>query len=98
MSREDWEVFDEIRQERKDKRAKRLASTDTTGWTKLTMYHFRLQLARDRVIDWWPSANKWLLRSTVKVNGKKFEKYYRGSIPKDLRDEISLQLNPLQEL
>lgn len=74
MSREDWEPFIERKHERQLKRHRRLASSNTTNWDKLTDYHYRRVINGIR-IDWWPSANKW------QANGK----WYLGSLPKWLR-------------
>lgn len=77
MSREDWEVFDDIREERRQKRATNLAKADTAGWSQFTQYHFWRMVDGHR-LDWWPSSNKWLYKG----------KYYRGGLPKAIKDRI----------
>lgn len=77
MSREDYEVFDEIRKERQERRARRLASADDTGWSKHTDTHW-YRFVDGEKLHYWPSANKWLYRG----------KYYRGGLPKAIRDKF----------
>lgn len=93
MSREDWEVYDDMRDERKEIRAHRLATTDTTGWTALTSWHFRLWMDEDlrkkhniRYIDWWPSSNKW------GIYHRKNIKYHRGGISTAIQELIKEQV------
>lgn len=66
MSREDWEVFDILRQERKDKRLKRRAEFEEQyaelGWTRHTETHYSRTLDGDRV-DYWPGPKKWRYRN-----------------------------------
>ena len=93
MSREDWEVFEELRDERRKKRAHRLVNADTRGWKELTPYHFRLKLDKDlsekhtiRYIDWWPSSNKWGIYHRVNI------KYHRGGISSHIQSLINEQV------
>lgn len=77
MSREDYEVFDIIREERRERRNKRLAAADDTGWSKHTDTHWYRMVDGEK-LHYWPSANKWLYRG----------KYYRGGLPKSIRDKL----------
>jgi hypothetical protein len=77
MSREDYEVFDEIKKQRQERRAKRLANTDAYGWEKHTETHWYRMVDGEK-LHWWPSANKWLYRG----------KYYRGALPKAIIERV----------
>lgn len=61
MSREDWEVFDLMKQERKEKRAARRAAFDPAGWTKHHDTHYSRTLLGDR-LDYWPGPKRWRWR------------------------------------
>ena len=76
MSREDYEVFDELRKQRQKRRAKRLSSADDTGWNKHSDTHW-WRMVDGVKLHWWPSANKWL------YNGV----YYRGGLPKFIAEK-----------
>lgn len=86
MSREDYEVFDEIRKNRQDRRNKRLASTSDFGWSKHTDTHWYRYIKGEK-LHYWPSANKWL------YNGV----YYRGALPNTLLQEIEADNEKLKE-
>lgn len=84
MAREDWEAYEALREERKQKRRDRLEVADTTGWKELSYTHFRMELSPTTFVDWWPSANKWAFFEKGKET-----KYFRGSCPGWLRREIT---------
>lgn len=78
MSREDYEVFNEIRKQRQERRAKRLMSASDEGWSKHTDTHWYRMVDGEK-LHYWPSANKWLYKG----------KYYRGALPKEILNKIS---------
>lgn len=78
MSREDYEIFDEIKKQKQERRAKRLASTSDLGWSKHTETHWYRFIDGEK-LHFWPSANKWLFKG----------KYYRGGLPRDLLAKIA---------
>lgn len=70
MSREDWEVFDAMKQERKAKRAARRAAFDPgPEWTRYSDTHYMRMLNGDR-LDYWPGPMKWQYRG----------RYYTGDV------------------
>lgn len=83
MSREDWEVFDLIKEERRAKRYSNLEKNSAAygndpTWTKHTQLHWSKYVSirgTQTRVDYWPSSNKW------KVD----KRYYRGGLPKDLK-------------
>lgn len=77
MSREDFEVFDEIREQRRQRRAKRLNAADDFGWSKHSDTHWYRMIDGEK-LHWWPSANKWLYRG----------RYYRGGLSRELGEKI----------
>lgn len=85
MSREDWEIFDEIKEERRQKRQKNLEANTSNfkdpSWNIHTEYHWSKDVVIEGKVthvDYWPSSNKW------KVGNR----YYRGGLPKALKDII----------
>lgn len=82
MGREDYEVFDQLKKQRQERRNKRLASTDDTGWSKHAETHWYRHIDGEK-LHYWPSANKWLYKG----------KYYRGGLPNDLKKKIEEQNN-----
>lgn len=87
-----YDVYRDLRDEQRKKRASSLKKADDTGWTKHTEYHwFRMmQDPRDTdpanqsvlyKMEYWPSSNKWYFRG----------QYYRGALPKALLAEIAKQ-------
>ncbi len=78
MSREDFEIFDLIREERKLKRANNLAQADSSGWFKHTPYHWS-QILDGKKLDYWPSSNKWQYN----------KKMYRGGLPSWIKDKLN---------
>lgn len=85
MSREDYEIFDELRKQKQERRAKRLANTSDFGWSKHSDTHWYRFIDGEK-LHFWPSANKWLFKG----------KYYRGGLPKDLLDKIAASNEELQ--
>lgn len=62
MSREDWEVFEAIKQERQEKRARRRAAFDGgPGWTRHHETHWSYMLLNDR-LDYWPGPMRFRWR------------------------------------
>lgn len=78
MSREDWEIYDFLREERKEKRRERLASADDTGWSKHTEHHWFRTIGGHK-LDYWPSSNKYQYKKRM----------YRGAMPKFISEMIS---------
>lgn len=76
MSSEDYAIFKEREQKRKEWRAKRINQTDDFGWSKHTDTHWYRMLVdsfgMSHKLHYWPSANKWLFKG----------QYYRGGLPK----------------
>lgn len=70
MGREDYEIFDAIKEQRRERRSKRLKSTDDFGWSKHTDTHWYRMIDGEK-LHYWPSANKWLYMG----------RYYRGGLP-----------------
>lgn len=75
MSREDWEVFDLIKAERKAKREKSRGTFGQTaiqlGWTRHVETHYSRDLDGSRV-DYWPGPKKWRYKGKMMfgdVNG-----------------------------
>ena len=69
MSREDWEVFDIIRQERKERKAKRrnrvaelFMQGGLPGWIRRTDTHYQYRL-KHGFLDWWPGTCKFRYRN-----------------------------------
>lgn len=62
MSREDWEVFDILKQERQEKRGKRRMSFEEEyaekGWTRHHETHYSRTVNGER-LDYWPGPKKW---------------------------------------
>lgn len=83
MSREDFQVFVDIKRAKQERRAKRLAATDDFGWSKHSDTHWYRMITRDtgmkEKLHYWPSANKWLYMG----------RYYRGAIPAWLKELIA---------
>jgi len=52
------EVFDDMMQHNRARKAKNLASADPSGWTIHTKYHWSRDLNGKR-LDYWPSKNKF---------------------------------------
>lgn len=76
MSREDWEVFDIIRRERKLRKEKRRNSWqdeyDSGFWTRHHSTHYSCLLLGDK-LDYWPGPMKWRWREkTMRGDVKKF--------------------------
>lgn len=68
MSREDWEVFDLLRQERKEKRAERReAFTGGEGWKQHTDTHWSYMLLGQH-LDYWPGPMRFRWRGKT-MNG-----------------------------
>lgn len=68
MSREDWEVFDALKQERKEKReSRRAAFTGGDGWTRHHETHWSYELLGDR-LDYWPGPMRFRWRNKT-MNG-----------------------------
>jgi len=86
MSDDIYEVFDEIKKHRKERRAKRLARTDDFGWSKHTDTHWYRMIDGEK-LHYWPSANKWLFRG----------QYYRGGLPRFLGEKIDADNKRLRE-
>lgn len=62
MSREDWEIFDEIKRERKQRRAERRAAfSGGPGWTQHHETHWSYQLLGEQ-LDYWPGPMRWRWR------------------------------------
>lgn len=82
MSDEIYEVFDEIKKHHQERHNKRLAAADDFGWSKHADTHWYRMLVDDfgvsQKLHWWPSANKWLYKG----------QYYRGGLPKWLKEKI----------
>lgn len=85
MSREDYEVFNEMRRQKQERRNKRLANTSDFGWSKHSETHWYRMLDGEK-LHWWPSANKWLYRG----------KYYRGGLPRAIRERLHEDDNRLR--
>lgn len=73
MSREDWEVFDEMKRERKEAAAARRAAwaarLDKLGehrWTKCHDTHYQCTLLGD-TLDYWPGTQKWRWRGKTRT-------------------------------
>lgn len=77
MSREDFEIFKELEEKRRKRRAKRLANTSEFGWSKHTETHWYRFIDGEK-LHYWPSANKWLYMG----------RYYRGGLPGGLKEKI----------
>lgn len=77
MSREDFQMFKDREDARKQRRAKRLLNTSDVGWSKHTDTHW-YRFVDGEKLHYWPSANKWLFKG----------KYYRGGLPKEISDKI----------
>ena len=62
MSREDWEAFDLMKEERQKKRGERRMSFEETytdkGWTRLHETHYSRTVNGER-LDYWPGPKKW---------------------------------------
>ena len=52
------EVFDDMRQHDRERKARNLAKADPSGWTVHTDYHWSRDLNGKR-LDYWPSKNKF---------------------------------------
>lgn len=91
MSAEDFAFFKEREQLRKERRARRLTTTDDFGWSKHTDTHWYRTLTDNfglsHKLHYWPSANKWLFRG----------KYYRGGLPKFLLEQVEADNRRLRE-
>ncbi len=77
MSREDYEIFNDIRREKQERRAKSLAKADDFGWSKHSDTHWYRMIDGEK-LHYWPSANKWLYKGC----------YYRGGLPRELGKKI----------
>lgn len=77
MSAEDYDVFKEREEQRRQRRSKRLANTDDFGWSKHSETHWYRTILGEK-LHYWPSANKWLHRG----------RYYRGGLPQVLKDAV----------
>lgn len=65
MSREDWEVFEELRAERKRKRAARRAAFNPgEGWKRCNDSHWQYNLLGD-LLNYWPGPMKWQWRGKM---------------------------------
>jgi len=82
LSDDIYEVFDEIKKHRQERRNKRLAQADDFGWSKHSDTHWYRMLTDSfgmkQKLRWWPSANKWLYKG----------QYYRGGLPKWLKELV----------
>ena len=58
------ELFNERREQDRERKARNLAAADPTGWTQHTAYHWSRELQGDR-LDYWPSRNKWQWRGRI---------------------------------
>ena len=69
MSREDWEPFEQLRKERKIKKASRrddweMMMRDDPDWTKHHDTHWSTTLLGDR-LDYWPGPKRWRWRGVT---------------------------------
>lgn len=78
------EVFNAIKEEKRAKRQNNLKNNQQlidSSWTIHSEYHVSKTVRiedRDVRVEFWPSSNKW------KVGNR----YYRGSLPKALKEII----------
>lgn len=85
MSREDWEVFDALREERKQKKERRRAdweglvrSGHAPGeWTKCHDTHWQTVL-KGETLDYWPGTLKWRWQGKTRT----------GNVVKFIREEL----------
>jgi hypothetical protein len=77
MSREDWEIFDDLREERKAKRRERLETADDDGWSKHTEHHW-YRTVDGHKLDYWPSSNKYQYKNRM----------YRGAMAKFISSKL----------
>ena len=62
MAREDWEAFEQLREERKQKRAERReAFGGGPGWTRHTDTHWSYRLLGEH-LDYWPGPMRFRWR------------------------------------
>jgi len=58
------EIFNEMRQHDKERKAKNLDNSCSDGWKKHTAYHWSRYLNNKR-LDYWPSRNKFMYQGHV---------------------------------
>lgn len=71
MSREDWEAYDQIRAERKDKKARRREEwgqrvAGDSAWRKCHDTHWQTTIMGE-VLDYWPGTMKWRYRGKTQT-------------------------------
>lgn len=78
MSAEDWAVYKELEQERRDKSAERRDLWNELfykhkmwekGWRQCHPTHFQYQLLGD-TLDFWPGPGKWRWRNKTYRTGR----------------------------
>lgn len=68
------DLFNSMKTQKKEHRAKMLTQANTVGWTRHTEYHYSRDFNGKRM-NWWPSAGKAQLNGKmiyghIKVNAK----------------------------
>ena len=58
------DTFRALSESTKEKKARQLAESDTSGFVHHSLHHHSKMVAGDR-LDWWPSTRRWTYRGEL---------------------------------